>query len=595
LNLFGDYVQDNSYLLECIMEDYWFCDWEPSERWPHYTRANAGEVLAPPASPLGQTFTWDNGTIIGWRDGYIRQGYFTENEMSEYRPEVGGFFGGFFYINLSNVRMQGVRNPTVTIKDLDLAFFGDHPDVPDYEEHPDDVNEELTDGILAHMGWVMSANEWPEVDIAKEKTVALRTNRPDLESMSMKDIVEHARSLQPWLIETYNTHCVAASSSGIAPGILGAVGEAIGDMTVPMKCITGLGDVDSAAPSYFLWDLSRDVVNSELLTSAFEEGIPDLLERLERSDNSDAKDFLSSWNEFILNYGSRGPNEYEIIADSWETNSSIALALLDRIRLQSDKENPSERHAKMAQSRIDTVEEVRGKLAELGNDELSGQFEAALIAGNIMVFQERSKANFIRVINEIRVTFEELGKQAVNLGHLSDHKHIYMLTDDELDSYVSDPTAMRATLEERFATYQQLKELEPPFFIKDGVVPPLSTYKKLGSDQVESAITGDVLSGVAGSPGTVTGTARVILDPTDPFALEPGDILIAPLTDPSWTPLFMTAGAVVVNVGGQRSHAVIVSRELGLPCVISVTDGTKKIPDGSQIEVNGSTGVVTIL
>ena len=577
------------------MNEYWFCDWQPSERWPHYTRANAGEVLAPPASPLGQTFTWDNGTIIGWRDGYIRQGYFTENEMSEDRPEVGGFFGGFFYINLSNVRMQGVRNPTVTIKDLDLAFFGDHPDVPDYEEHPDDVNEDLTDGILAHMGWVMSTTEWPEVDLAKERTIALRTDRPDLKSMQMADIVEHARSLQPWLVETYNTHCVAASSSGIAPGILGAVGEAIGDMTVPMKCITGLGDVDSAAPSYYLWDLSRTVVKSELLTSAFDEGISDLLERLEASDNSDAEDFLSSWNEFVLNYGSRGPNEYEIIADSWETNPTIALALLDRIRLQSDKENPSERHAKMAQSRVDTVEEVRGKLAELGNEELSGQFEAALIAGNVMIFQERSKANFIRVINEIRVAFEELGTQAVNLGHLSDHKHIFMLTDDELETYVSDPATMRLKLEDRFAMYEELKKLEPPFFIKDGIVPALSTYKKLGSEQVESAVAGDVLVGVAGSPGTVTGTAKVILDPTDPFTLEPGDILVAPLTDPSWTPLFMTAGAVVVDVGGQRSHAVIVSRELGLPCVISVTDGTKKIPNGSQIEVNGSTGEVTIL
>ncbi len=515
--------------------------------------------------------------------------------MSEDRPEVGGFFGGFFYINLSNVRMQGVRNPTVTIKDLDLAFFGDHPDVPDYEEHPDDVNEDLTDGILAHMGWVMSTTEWPEVDLAKERTIALRTDRPDLKSMQMADIVEHARSLQPWLVETYNTHCVAASSSGIAPGILGAVGEAIGDMTVPMKCITGLGDVDSAAPSYYLWDLSRTVVKSELLTSAFDEGISDLLGRLEASDSSDAEDFLSSWNEFVFNYGSRGPNEYEIIADSWETNPTIALALLDRIRLQSDEENPSERHAKMAQSRVDTVEEVRGKLAELGNEELSGQFEAALIAGNVMIFQERSKANFIRVINEIRVAFEELGTQAVNLGHLSDHKHIFMLTDDELETYVSDPAAMRLKLEDRFAMYEELKELEPPFFIKDGIVPALSTYKKLGSEQVESAVAGDILVGVAGSPGTVTGTAKVILDPTDPFALEPGDILVAPLTDPSWTPLFMTAGAVVVDVGGQRSHAVIVSRELGLPCVISVTDGTKKIPNGSQIEVNGSTGEVTIL
>ena len=170
-----------------------------------------------------------------------------------------------------------------------------------------------------------------------------------------------------------------------------------------------------------------------------------------------------------------------------------------------------------------------------------------------------------------------------------------MLVDDELESYVANSASMRATLEDRYDTYEQLKELEPPFFIKDGVVPPLSTYEKRGASQVESVGPGEVLTGVAGSPGTVRGTARVILDPTDPFDLEPGDILIAPLTDPSWTPLFMTAGGVVVDVGGQRSHAVIVSRELGLPCVISVTDGTKRIPNGSQIEVNGSTGEVSIL
>ena len=457
------------------MDDYWFCDWEPSERWPHYTRANAGEVLAPPASPLGQTFTWDNGTIIGWRDGYIRQGYFTENEMSEYRPAVGGFFGGFFYINLANVRMQGVRNPTVTIQDLDLAFFGDHPEVPEYQEHPDDVNDELTDGILAHMGWVMTATEWPEVDEAREKTIALRARGPDLMSMSLKEIVEHARSLQPWLIETYETHCVAASSSGIAPGILGAVGDAIGDTTIPMKCLTGLGDVDSAAPSYFLWDLSRRIAQSEYLTSVFENGISNLLDTLEGSSNPEALDFLNSWNEFIFDYGSRGPNEYEIIADSWETDPTIALALLDRIRLQTDKENPSDRHAKMAESRISTVEEVRRQLSSLGNDELSGQFEAALIAGNIMVFQERSKANFIRVMNEIRVTFEALGNHVVNAGYLGDPKHIYMLIDEELESYIDSPESMRTILEDRFATYEELKELEPPFFIKDGIVPRLST------------------------------------------------------------------------------------------------------------------------
>ena len=577
------------------MEDRWFCDLEPSERWPHYTRANAGEVLAPPASPLGQTFVWDNGTFLGWRDGYIRQGYFTEGEITDARTETGGFFGGFFYINLSNVRMQGVRNPAVTIEDLDLAFFGDHPDVPAYEEHPDDVNEDLTEGILAHVGWVMTLTEWPEIDEAKEKTSELRSGRPVLSNLSPEELVERARFLQPFLIETYNTHCVAASSSGIAPGLLAAVSEAIGDATIPMRCLTGLGDVDSAAPSYFLWDLSRRVKGSEELTAAFDEGVDGLLERLSSSETEEAEEFLSSWDDFLFEFGCRGPNEYEIFSDTWETRPAIALALLDRIRLQSDDEDPAGRHKVIAESRISTINEVREKLAALGNEELTGTFEASLNAGNIMVFQERTKTNYIRVVNEIRVVFEELGKRAVLEGSLGDHKHIYMLKDDELETFVADRGAMQSTLETRYADYLELQELEPPFFIKDGVVPPLSSYKRLGSSGVSEAESGDVLVGVAGSPGVVQGTARVILDPTEPGDLEPGEILIAPLTDPSWTPLFMAASAVVVNVGGQRSHAVVVSRELGLPCVASVTDATLRIPNGAQIEVNGTTGEVTLV
>ena len=491
--------------------------------------------------------------------------------------------------------MQGVRNPAVTIEDLDLAFFGDHPDVPAYEEHPDDVNEDLTEGILAHVGWVMTLTEWPEIDEAKEKTSELRSDRPVLSSLSPEELVDRARFLQPFLIETYNTHCVAASSSGIAPGLLAAVSEAIGDSTIPMRCLTGLGDVDSAAPSYFLWDLSRRVKSSEELTAAFDEGIDGLLERLSSSDTEEAEEFLSSWSDFIFEFGCRGPNEYEIFSDTWETRPAIALALLDRIRLQSDDEDPAGRHKVIAESRISTINEVREKLASLGNEELTGTFEASLNAGNIMVFQERTKTNYIRVVNEIRVVFEELGKRAVLEGSLGDHKHIYMLKDDELETFVADRGAMQSTLETRYADYLELQELEPPFFIKDGVVPPLSSYKRLGSSGVSEAESGDVLVGVAGSPGVVQGTARVILDPTEPGDLEPGEILIAPLTDPSWTPLFMAASAVVVNVGGQRSHAVVVSRELGLPCVASVTDATLRIPNGAQIEVNGTTGEVTLV
>jgi pyruvate,water dikinase len=77
--------------------------------------------------------------------------------------------------------------------------------------------------------------------------------------------------------------------------------------------------------------------------------------------------------------------------------------------------------------------------------------------------------------------------------------------------------------------------------------------------------------------------------------LEPGEILVAPLTDPAWTPLFVPAAAVVVDVGAQVSHAIIVSRELGIPCVVSVTGASQRIPDGTMVVVDGDSGTVTIL
>ena len=74
-----------------------------------------------------------------------------------------------------------------------------------------------------------------------------------------------------------------------------------------------------------------------------------------------------------------------------------------------------------------------------------------------------------------------------------------------------------------------------------------------------------------------------------------GDIHVAPITDPSWTPLFVPAAGVVVDVGAPLSHAIIVSRELGIPCVISATGATRRIPNGARIRVDGSTGAVTVL
>jgi phosphohistidine swiveling domain-containing protein len=577
------------------MQDRWLTDWTPSERWPHYTRANAGEVLATPASPLGQTYSWDNGMVLGWRDGYVRQGLYADGEMSDVRPEPGGFFGGYFFINLSNVRMQGVRNPAVTVEQLDMAFFGDHPGVPPYVAHPLDDRPDLEPKILEHMGWVMTATEWPEIEQAKVETIALRTNRPDLATLSAAELVDRVRMLQPLHISGFEVHAISSSSSGIAPGILFAIGQAIGDAAIPMQLMAGMGGVDSAEPSFVLWDLSRTVSASEALTEAFDAGVEGLLERLTASDDPDAMGFLADWDDFIVRFGCRAPNEWEISADSWETKPELALALLDRVRFQDDAESPVIRQAAQAKSRAELTDTVRAKVAALGDEQLSGQYEAALVGANMMAFRERTKTNLVRVINEARVVFRELGDRMAAAGHLGDPTHVFMLLDTELEAFAHDPSNFTETLAERAEGYAFLWTVEPPFFIYDGEVPPISSWTKRGDDEMEQVTSGDVIQGIAGSPGIVRGRARVVLDASDPRDLEPGEILVAPLTDPAWTPLFMAAGGVVVDVGGQISHAIIVSRELGLPCVVSATDATRRIPDGAEIEVNGDTGQVTIL
>jgi pyruvate,water dikinase len=99
------------------------------------------------------------------------------------------------------------------------------------------------------------------------------------------------------------------------------------------------------------------------------------------------------------------------------------------------------------------------------------------------------------------------------------------------------------------------------------------------------------LSGSPASAGTVTAPARVILDPLGAH-LEPGEILVAPSTDPGWTPLFLTAGGLVMEMGGPNSHGAVVAREYGIPAVVGVPDATSLLRTGQEVTVDGAAGTV---
>ena len=199
----------------------------------------------------------------------------------------------------------------------------------------------------------------------------------------------------------------------------------------------------------------------------------------------------------------------------------------------------------------------------------------------------------MRAIQESRIRIHELGRRTAMRAGSADRRDIFFVTEDELRDYVAEPATFANVIAERRAARDTVAALVPPFII-DGMVPPIDTWDRRDAVLDQVGI-GETLTGLGACPGVARGRARVILDPSDPGALGPGDVLVAPITDPAWTPLFVPAEAVVVDVGALISHAVIVSRELGIPAAVSVTDATRRIPDGALIEVDGSTGLVTIL
>jgi pyruvate,water dikinase len=106
---------------------------------------------------------------------------------------------------------------------------------------------------------------------------------------------------------------------------------------------------------------------------------------------------------------------------------------------------------------------------------------------------------------------------------------------------------------------------------------------------------GATLTGFAASPGAAEGPARVILDVARLSELQDGEILVAPVTSPSWTPVFGKIAAAVSDIGGIMSHAAIVSREYGLPAVVGTGDATTRIKTGDRLRVDGDAGTVTIV
>jgi phosphohistidine swiveling domain-containing protein len=573
-----------------VTDQNWIIDTVASTRYPVYTRLNANDVMADPITPLGASLVWVPEVLPGWAVGNVRLNAFTPEEMSpDPYPPVAGFFYGYLYVDQTYVRITGIR-AGIGSDAIDAAIFS-HPNPPPHQSSPSDVNEELSASIAARMQWTLTTTTFPEVEEERELADRVRAERPDLHTTSNEVLITLARVAAPLQrIMWGRGYVIASNQSAMGPGVINSlVGSE--DPSLATRLIGNAGDVDSALPSFALWDLSRVVRADAGLTAAFDAGDEGLLDRLRKEHPG----FATRFDVFVHEFGYRGPSEWDIGVHTWETQPELPLALIGRLRLLDDDASPALR---IQERSADAAAALEQALKILGSNEEAVQTLHLAIASarRFAAWRERGKTNAVKVIHEVRAPLFELGRRLTAQGELDHPQQVFMALESELDLLATHAAALRDTLRDRERRWRELFDIEVPTFVVAGQpMTPLADLPRKSARETVTVKPGDVLLGAPASAGVARGRARVVTSTSQIAAFEPGEILVAPQTDPSWTPLFMVAAGVVVNVGALISHAMIVSRELGIPCVAGVTDATARIPDGTLLEVDGSSGKVTVL
>ncbi len=560
-----------------------------SRRFPVYTRGNAGEVYPQPVFPLSAGLATSFGGDPA-RDLLSATGMLTAAECGEAGDVFMGVFGGYMYLNLSVPRVLAIRTPGTTPLEADATFLGSESLAPPHVASRGDSNLLATLRGLRY-GWrVLTATDLPDLDAGIREVDRWRATLPDVATATDEELAAAAVEALPMLSRLFTVHLAITGGSGIGLDVLRQFcRRRLGDPSRALALLGGLGGVNSADPSFALWDLSRIVRSDPRLGALFDGGVPGLVDRLTIASSAEA--FLSAFDGFLATYGARGPNEWEMACEVWGTDPSLPLAIIDRMRHAGEDHDPGARSAARAAEREAATADVRHRIRP-GERWL---FDRALRCAVLNTRgRERCKTLLVGAIHDGRLRMRELGLRLAARTDEGRPDDLWYVTLEEFADYRRDPGAFTEVVAQRRAVRDRLLELEPPFTF-DGVLPPVGTWRRRDAPGGPPAAVGSVLTGLAGCPGVVRGRARIVVDPSDPGDLGPGDVLVAPLTDPSWTPLFVPVEAVVVDVGGQMSHAVIVSRELGLPCIVAVTGATTSIPDGALVEVDGSAGTVTLL
>ncbi|TAH48676.1 MAG: hypothetical protein EYC68_20430 [Chloroflexota bacterium] len=368
---------------------------------------------------------------------------------------------------------------------------------------------------------------------------------------------------------------------------------------VRAKLISGVTGNVTMETNKRIWKLAQEAKASptvrEILLTAQDERLreqprvreqPSVREKLQA--DGDGRIFLAELDAFLEQYGHR-EIRMDILYPTWGEDPAPVLQFIRGYFDADEKASPFAQQERLVREREQLAQQVDVRVER----DVAGRLVVAplfhwVLKNTQTHTRERDTMHFelTRLFPPFRRALLELGARWRTRSLLANADDIFFLTLDEMDALAENPRPMQSVVAERRAEFELNAQRNPPAILRDGV--GVETARALN----ESA--SGQLRGIAGSPGVVTGIVRVVRGPAEFEKLQRGEILVAPLTNPVWTPLFAIAGGIITQVGGILSHGAIVAREYGIPAVMAVADATLILRDGQRVTVDGNRGVVVL-
>lgn len=352
-----------------------------------------------------------------------------------------------------------------------------------------------------------------------------------------------------------------------------------------------------------LWKLSRKVKADPELSALFAQHPPGAL-KTELENSATGRVFLKDLAAYLHDFGWRSDAAYDLADATWVDDPSIPLGNIARFVAKDDEKDPMITFEQAVKRREERTAAIRERLS--GDADGLAKFERLLGFSKYAYPLTEDHAFYIDQMGValLRRFVRVLGARLAARGCLEQGDDIFFLEDADVREAMANDTDLRTLVIERKHHFEVCSRIDPVPFIGTPPPPPEpGAFVDPFVDSLVSRLLGvkpppegeqdaGVIDGVAGSPGTYTGTARVVRSLAEAGDLQDGEIMVCEMTLPPWVPMFAIAGAVVADVGGVMSHCAIVAREFGIPAVVGSVDGTGRIRTGQTITVDGTNGDV---